>query len=153
MPKGMDADVSGLGSKSMRKVGTGNEAIREEWSRHQSSFARKWRAQMYARKKVDSTNVEYDESVLAKLKKAAGTEKQHQRMLKDWPLIEAARATEDCIASLDNDARTLFARAAVHVPALKTIVWVNPERPEEDPLGWLERGAKAERQRMLRASG
>ena len=88
-----------------------------------------------------------------KLKKAAGTEKQQKRMLKDWPLIEAARATDDCIASLDNDARALFARASVRVPVLKTIVWVNPERPEEAPLPWLEHGAMLEPRRMLGASG
>ena len=127
--------------------------ISDEWGRHQSSFARKWRTQMYARKKVDLADVQRDESMLRKLEKLEATDRQHEEMLKDWPLIEAATATDGCVASLDDDARSLFARASPHVPALKSIVWVNPERAEEDPVGWLDRGAKLERQRMLGWSG
>jgi hypothetical protein len=127
--------------------------ISEEWSRHQSSFASKWRTQMYARKKVESVDVQRDEAMLRKLEKSEATDRQHKEMLKDWRLIEATTATDACVASLDEEARSLFAKASPDVPVLNSIVWVNPEQAEEDPIGWLERGAKLEQQRMLAWSG
>jgi hypothetical protein len=50
-------------------------------------------------------------------------------------------------------ARSLFARACGHVAELERIVWVNPERPEETPMLWLERGAKPEAKRTLARTG
>jgi len=70
-------------------------------------------------------------------------------MRKDYHLLEAALATDRNAVSLDEIIRALFDNAAVSVAALKNIVWVNPDKPEEEAIVWLEKNAKRERKRML----
>ena len=70
-------------------------------------------------------------------------------MYRDACLIEAALATDRTVASLDEQVRALFRQAADQVGELRAIVWVNPEREEDDPILWLERGAPVEPDRML----
>ena len=73
-------------------------------------------------------------------------------MLNDVHLIDAALATDRTVNSLDGKARKVFARASHTLAELTSIVWVNPDQPAEDPTGWLQRGAKPERKRMLGSS-
>jgi len=82
--------------------------------------------------------------------KLAETDKQREEMFKDVHLIEAALDTDKTIISLDdNTARKFFALGSDEFEELKYIVWVNPDRPEETAIEWLENGAPAENQRML----
>ena len=123
--------------------------IADEWSKHQLSFARKWRTRMYARKKVDRVELEHDNALPRRLERVETTDRERREMLKDRLLVEAAMATDGCVASLDDRARKLLGRASEHVTELKGIVWVNPDRPEEHAIAWLESGATPERERML----
>lgn len=68
------------------------EAIAEEWNRHQSGFARRWRRAMFARKKIDRLEVPEDDAFRGQLGELAASEKTGNAMLKDAHLIEAARA-------------------------------------------------------------
>ena len=70
-------------------------------------------------------------------------------MYKDACLIEAALATDRTVASLDESVRALFRQATDQVGELRAIVWVNPEREEDDPILWLKRGAPADPNLML----
>ena len=126
--------------------------ISDEWARHQSNFSRSWRRRMYARKSVFALNVDASTSVVTRLKHVKCTEKERDAMLNDVHLIDAALATDGTVTSLDDKARTIFARASQSVVDLRSIVWANPDRPAEDPIGWLQRGAKPERERMLGSS-
>ena len=73
-------------------------------------------------------------------------------MQKDFHLLEAALATDQTIISLDETIRQLFARASQRVGEIRDIVWVNPDRTEEEePLVWLQNGAPPEDHRKLRA--
>jgi hypothetical protein len=60
-------------------------------------------------------------------------------------------ATDKIVISLDdNTARTLFSKASAKVNELKDIVWVNPDKIEEEkPIEWLKNGAEAESERLL----
>lgn len=60
-------------------------------------------------------------------------------------------ATDRTVISLDdNTARKFFSKAAAQVDELKDIVWVNPDKVEEEKaIEWLEKGAEAERDRLL----
>jgi hypothetical protein len=64
-------------------------------------------------------------------------------------LIEAAKTTDETVISLDETVRNLFISAARHVGELRTIVWINPDKTEEQPITWLENGAKHEKKRSL----
>jgi hypothetical protein len=123
--------------------------ISDEWTRRQSNFSRSWRRRMYARKSVFALNLDTSRSVVTRLRRVKCTKRQHDAMLNDVHLIDAALATDRTVNSLDAEARNVYARACGSLAELKRIVWVNPDKPGEDPLGWLERGAQADRERML----
>ena len=72
-------------------------------------------------------------------------------MQKDFHLLDAALATDQTIISLEEIIRGLFARATQRVGEIRDIVWVNPERmEEEEPLVWLQNGAPPDDHRKLR---
>jgi hypothetical protein len=81
------------------------------------------------------------------------TENQRSQVKKDIHLIEAALATDKIVISLDDKtARRFFTQAAQQVEELrelKTISWVNPDKPEESPISWLKSGANPEPERLL----
>jgi hypothetical protein len=65
------------------------------------------------------------------------------KMLKDIHLIEASLSGDRIVISLDEAARTHFARASSVASQLKEVVWRNPAT-EMDLGAWLEKGAQAE---------
>ena len=126
--------------------------ISNEWKRHRSSFARRWRVSMDARRKVYRVDAPIDEELRNKIERTATNDKEDEDMQKDFHLLEAARETDQIIISLEEIIRQLFARAAQRVGEIRDIVWVNPERTEEEePLVWLRNGALPEDHRKLRA--
>ena len=128
--------------------------ISNEWKRHRSSFARRWRVSMDARKKVYRVNAPADEELHDKIKQTRINLEESEDMQKDLHLLDAALATDQNIVSLDETIRGYFAQAAQRVGEIRDIVWVNPERTEEEkPLVWLQNGAPPEDHRKLRAWG
>jgi hypothetical protein len=125
-------------------------ALKAEWDNHQSAFARQWRVQMYARKKVISIALDQNEALRKGLLRtafnAANPEEQassEQAIQKDCHLIEAALHTDKIIASYDGKARRLFAHACLSVREIRSIMWImhDPHVPIEDIVGWLENDA------------
>lgn len=126
-------------------------AVRDEWKKHESGFARQWRTAMMARKKLILDDAAEDSSLREAIEEAAATEKGRRAMLKDVHLIEAAQATDRTVISLDDVVRALFAGAASRVRALRSVVWANPRHEAEGCLAWLTEGAPRERHRQLGA--
>ena len=126
--------------------------ISNEWKRHRSGFARRWRVSMDARKKVYRVNAPANEELRDEIEKTAVHENEIEMMRKDFHLLEAARETDQTIISLDETVRGLFARAVQRVGEIRDIVWVNPDQTEEEePLVWLQNGAPPDDHRKLRA--
>ncbi|NER98862.1 MAG: hypothetical protein F6J86_34400 [Symploca sp. SIO1B1] len=126
--------------------------IRQEWDQHQSRFARQWLATMVAKKKLlPLKNLPTNSSLWDCLERIAETDEQRGQIIKDVHLLEAALASDKTIISLDEKtARRFFRRAAKESSILQTIVWVNPNRVEEEqPIAWLEAGAIPEEKRLL----
>lgn len=88
--------------------------ISEEWKPHRSNFARKWLVEMYGRRKVQYIKAVVDRDLRGRIEHVAAckTDKERDARRKDFLLIEAAVATDRTVISLDDIARTLFARAA-----------------------------------------
>lgn len=126
-------------------------AIRAEWDKHQSGFARQWRTTMVARKQLLITNVLEDPTLREQLEGAAVKDRDRAAMLKDALLIEAAQATDRSVVALDDRVRGLFAAASSKVRSLKTIVWVNPGEDDREACAWLEDGAPLDKERQLGA--
>jgi hypothetical protein len=124
--------------------------IGKEWRKHRSDFVREWRFSMEARKKVCRVEPPANEVLLDKIEKTATNEKALEDMQKDFHLLEAAMATDQTVISLEKTVRKHFTQAAQRVGEIRDIVWVNPERTEEQPLPWLRDGAPPEAHRQLR---
>ncbi|MCL1464925.1 hypothetical protein [Argonema galeatum] len=124
--------------------------IKEEWNKHQSIFASRWRSSMVAKKKLEYlSEIVVDDELWSQVEDFTEFDNQRSAMIKDLLLIEAALATDKIVISLDDRVRKFFAKAAEQVNELKDIVWVNPARPEEQALLWLENGAEPEIERQL----
>ncbi|MCI0691209.1 hypothetical protein L0337_04275 [candidate division KSB1 bacterium] len=128
-------------------------AIIEEWNNHQSNFTRRWRVSMEARKKVNRLNAPINKKLRDKIKEIATNEKAREAMFKDIHLVEAAKATDQIVVALDETVRDLFASISRSIGEMRNIVWVNPDKTEEQPISWLENGAKPEKRRMLGLGG
>ncbi len=125
------------------------EAIADEWRRHASPFAIRWRTQMASTGRIVDVDGERDDGLRESIELAATALEGGGVMQKDAHLIEAALATERTVTSCDDRARGWFARSARRIPRLAKIVWVNPATPAEGPVEWLRAGAKPERPRTL----
>ena len=123
--------------------------IRAQWSRNQSRLTRRWVKRMFARRKVRYVEIIEDNALRERVLRTANNADGRQALFDDLLLVEAALATDRTVASLDESVRALFRRATDQVGELRTIVWVNPELEDEEPIPWLERGAPAEPERML----
>ena len=126
-------------------------AIRDEWNRHQSRFAKEWRTAMVARKKLLFINVPEDLDLRGRIEAVAGKDRDQEAMLKDVHLVEAAHATDRTVISLDDTVRDLFAEVSRKIRDLRTIVWVNPDEYEDGAASWLEGGALPVPQHQLDA--
>lgn len=123
--------------------------IKDEWKRNRSNFARKWQVSMYARKNVVNINSIHDEDLQYKIIKSTDNEDEIIALKKDLHLLHAALATDKTIISCEQFVRTLFAHASRQVDEIRGIVWVNPDRTEEEPIIWLKNGAPPEVHRQL----
>jgi hypothetical protein len=134
------------GSKHRVAVST---PLLEEWHRHQTRFAAAWLRSMYARRRVDSVEVEQDTSLRESLQQAAPRARIVAILLKDVHLIEVALAVDRRVTTLDEEARRHFGQAAQVVRVLRNICWVNPAHSAEHAVEWLRAGAPSEKHRML----
>ena len=128
--------------------------LSEEWDENQSKFAATWLRSMIARKRFDYEDPPVNQALRDEIEGTATRETEIEVMRKDFHLLEAARSTDQAIISLDETVRGLFARAVQHVGEIRDIVWVNPERTEEEePIEWLKNGAPPDDHRKLHAWG
>lgn len=120
-----------------------------EWDRHSHPIARRWRKKMIGMRRVVKLAVDPDHGLAERIELANQPEKALDAMKKDMLLIDAARATDRRIVSLDDRARGYFSKASCSVGELGEILWVNPASEDERPVQWLEDGAPEERPRMI----
>lgn len=125
-------------------------ALAAEWNTHQSTFARRWRAEMIGRKKVVWCNPGRLTALQARVERTTAREVEKRAIAKDFHLIEAAIETDKRVISKDDAVRSLLANASQTVGEIGTIVWVNPACLRESATEWLVSGAKSEKRRQLR---
>jgi hypothetical protein len=129
------------------------EDIEAEWKRHQSRYSLIWLAAMRSKKKVLLSEPFENESVRSVLGSSGLSGKEEAAARKDLRLIEAALETDRAIVSLDEEARSLYKKLSAQVREMRSIVWVNPELQSDDPLRWLDGGARLETVRRLGQGG
>ena len=137
--------------EAVRKVGhhvVMTTEIRDEWRRHQSGFSRKWLTRMVGGRSVHWCKAPRDDNLRSRIASAVAEDRQPAAE-KDAHLLEAALSTDRLVASRDETARGIFRDASGSVRELKPITWVNPTRSADDPIRWLEGGARSEAWRRL----
>ncbi|MEX5353671.1 hypothetical protein WCE02_20235 [Pseudomonas juntendi] len=97
--------------------------LRAEWRKHQSRFAIKWLASMYARKKISSINPQPE--IATHILENIPDGKEKKIALKDCHLLDAAFNTGKIIASNDATARSAFCNIATSKKEICTISWFN----------------------------
>lgn len=122
----------------------------EEWGRHESRFARQWRKEMVARRRVifladEAVNEAFREA----LSQVSLPDRARRALVKDAHLAEAADATDRIIISRDETVRSHFRSVCSDLPLLKEILWANPEIETEEVVTWIRAGARMERMRKL----
>jgi hypothetical protein len=127
------------------------DEIRAEWKKHESRNTTRWRRLMVSNGQLFPIREQlFDAELWETIPDMAQSDKQRSAMAKDILLLEAALETDRRIVSLDeNTARKYYTQAAKTIPKLREIVWVNPDKPEERPIEWLQSGAPADDWRML----
>jgi hypothetical protein len=131
--------------------------IVQEWDDHQGSFALAWLVAMRTADRIEIRDSCHNEDLRNRVIEMAGqkigqtkiTEEICQIILKDCHLLEAALTTDKVILALDEKARKPLKTTAQVVEEISPIVWVNPDKPEEGTIAWLEAGAEPEKHRQL----
>jgi len=120
-----------------------------EWKKHGSPYSLKWLYWMTKKnKRIILANVENNE-LRQRIIESAPNEGSRNAMIKDIILIEAAMVSDNTIASLDEAARKRYKKISIEVTEIGQIIWVNPDKEEEEPIIWLREGATPEEDRKL----
>ncbi len=140
------------------------DEIKTEWDKHQSTYARKWRATMIAKRKIKYRNNITLKGLRQKVEQLQITEqnssqsediqqteshKLREAIWKDICLLEAAIATDKMIMSLDDKMRNYLLKVIEELPEIKGIIWINPSNEKEQAIQWLEDGANWDDKRQL----
>lgn len=126
-----------------------NAELFAEWGKHESGYARRWRLSMIAKKRMrtirDSENIALREAIDGH----APSDNARQEMLHDVHLLELALKADNIISSLNDRDRDRFKAICKHVSEIRQVLWVNPDKVEENCLDWLKNGAPVDDHRKL----
>lgn len=132
-----------------------SEIVRE-WNEHQSRFSLAWRIAMTQASKtevVSHSDEKLRNDLMEMAERKVGqskiTEDVCRIMLKDCHLLEAALAADGIVLALDDKVRHHFRIVAEVIAEIREVVWVNPDKAEEEAIAWLEAGAGPELHRQL----
>ena len=117
----------------------------EEWKRHRSRFASTWRTSMVARRKVVRLDSCADQRLRDRVERLARLRQDLNEAVlrKDIHLVEAAKATDSIVVSLDDTAKGAFRLAAGSIRELRGLRWINPDDASGEVIAWLASGAGA----------
>ena len=127
----------------------------DEWNKHQSRFARRWRVEMTSRDLVRDIPSPVDSNLRTRLQSTVENQDPGvwKAMEKDCLLIEAALATGKIVLSFDEKVRGHFERSSKDVAELHSIMWANPSHPAEGVVTWILAGCERTQDRCLGSGG
>jgi hypothetical protein len=128
-----------------------NPEMKAEWDKHESKFFRKWRVQMVGKRKfiyVDEDDKNFS-AIKAQIESLAKTYENREAMEKDCFLLELALLYDKIVVSKDETVRELFRQISAQVKEIRAVNWINPIKPEETPIDWLNEGANIDYKRSI----
>ncbi|WP_085523863.1 hypothetical protein [Tuberibacillus sp. Marseille-P3662] len=126
-----------------------SDEIESEWRKRASKFSLKLLGAFKRRRKVKYIN---NVRGVHNLRNVIGETKDRSRvgpMLKDVHLIEAALVTDQIVVSCDEKVRDHFYSISHKSEYLRLLIWVNPTKPNEEPISWLKDGANILEEKKL----
>lgn len=145
-------------------LGAGHESvitdeIVEEWNRHNSRSAIRWRSRMNARRRFKKVKPANCSDVLTTLHQSSKfSEPEVAAVEKDIHLVAAARSVDRSVShanrailSLDEVMRNLLRKLTTETRALDRLQWANPAYEFEPLQAWLADGRPAAPQWRLTA--
>jgi hypothetical protein len=128
-----------------------SDAIKEEWNKHQSTYASRWRSTMATKGKVVRVDPRALESLDRYLDRDDTPASVADPIRKDQHLVEVGLGADRIVISSDRKVRSLLdVIARDHVPDLRELHWINPITDnEEGALDWLTAGAPDDPARQL----
>lgn len=114
--------------------------IYKEWNKHESSYARTWRSNMIATKRMEVISDTKHLIIREAVETYIDSDKIKKEVIKDLHLVEAAVASDNYVISNDNKIRTYLIDLACSCLHLRELIWVNPTNENEDGLFWLKNG-------------
>lgn len=124
-------------------------AIWEEWKNHQSKFTHKWRKTMISKKKFIRVKPDFNLDMEEKARSCLASQSEKEAVSKDFHLVEVALTCDKRISSMDERVRGLLAVCARQMFEIRDIIWVNPDKVDEQSIEWLTAGAPVEKERQL----
>jgi hypothetical protein len=79
----------------------------------------------------------------------AKTYDNREAMEKDCFLLELALLYDKIVVSKDETVRELFRQVSAQVKEIRVMNWINPIKPEETPIAWLNEGANLDYKRSI----
>lgn len=118
--------------------------LQQEYQRHESLFAERWRANMVARKQLQRWDHVEDSELRQLLVDALPEDAtgQHKAVCKDAHLLEAAAATGQRIVSKDARAKALFQKACPKLKEHGRLLWGDLTEQPEETIDWIEQGCQ-----------
>lgn len=117
--------------------------ILEEWNKHQSLLARRWRSSMESFRRLDAVSDSPVSELRQRVEEGLPLAVNREAALKDVHLVEAATRADRAIVSQETLARNLFNLVPGEPKILDGIAWVDPVTHKDDVAFWLENGASA----------
>jgi hypothetical protein len=127
-----------------------NNPIKIEWDKHQSNYAMTWRAAMARKGRIQRVSNNQSHDLRHAIQGFSLDRNIGEIMLKDAHLLEAAQASDQRVASLDETVRGHFRRLCKTFEEIGPILWTNPIKSSDESVDWLTRGAPDERDRRLK---
>jgi hypothetical protein len=119
-----------------------NKALRQEWRKHASLHATRWRVSMVARRRIeDKEGAEFAhhlDRVCACLERTSSKD----ALRKDFHLIQSALATEQLILSNEKEFPRFVASACNAVKVLLQLHYANPAVEGDACILWIKAGAE-----------
>ncbi len=126
------------------------DAIKNEWDKQDSLFARQWRFSMLKLDKLRPVEETITSEIRDSIQEHCNDADILAIVLNDCHLIQAALAADLRVASLDEQVRGHLATLSAAVESLRPLIWVNPAVVEENAVEWLEKGAPDQKKRRLK---
>jgi len=114
------------------------DSLADEYITHSGRFGLVWQVKMADNGLEVHVKHSTNADIRKRIQRAQLSPARKKALLKDVRLIEAALQADKIIVSRDEEARNLYAKMAAECKEIGEIMWINPDRPEDEAASVLQ---------------